>query len=270
MVEKKEIKEIKEIKEKTSSFGLNPEEMVKAGLHLGHSTSKLHPRMKPYIYGIKKTIHIINLEKTLEKLKQALEFVQKAISEGKTILLVGTKPQHKELIKSLAEECNFPYVNQRWLGGTLTNFSIMRKRIKHFQELRSKINSEEFDQYTKKEQTKMKEELHNLENKFGGVEEMESLPEIVFICDIRKDEIALKEAKKKEISVIAVVDTNANPALVDWPIPASDDAVSSARYILDKIKKAILTAKPAKEKDKEATIKEGVEKEEGGGDNKPS
>lgn len=223
----------------TKEFGLDLEEMVKAGLHFGHRKSKLHPKMKPYVFGIRKTVHIINLEETAKKFADALKFIQDIFKEKKTILFVGTKVQHRGLIKGLAEKYNLPYVSERWLGGSLTNFGIMRKRVAYFQELRDKVNSEGFAKYGKKEQSMLKRELRNLTTKFGGVESLEKLPNALFVFDVRKDNLALREAKRMNIPVIAVVDTNVDPSEVDWPIPASDDGIKAARYIVGKVEEAI-------------------------------
>ncbi len=220
-------------------FKLDLREMVKAGLHFGHRTSKLHPKMKPFIFGTKKTVHIIDLEKTSEMFEKTLGFINKTVSEGKTILFVGTKVPHKELVKSLALECDLPYVIERWIGGTITNFKVIRKRIEYLQELREK----DFEGYTKKERLDTEKEIHDLEVKFGGIEKMEKLPDAVFVCDIWKDDLPVREAKRVGIPVIAICDTNTDPDSVDWAIPANDDAISSVRYMLDKIQETILKAK---------------------------
>lgn len=224
-------------------FGLDLEEMAKAGLHFGHRKSKLHPKMKPYVFGIRKAVHIIDLEETVKKLTEALEFIQGLVKEEKTILFVGTKVQHRELIKEFAKKHGLPCVSERWLGGSLTNFEIMRKRVAHFQELRDKVGSDEFAKYGKKEQAMIKRELRNLATKFTGVEFLEKLPDALFIFDIKKDNLALREAKKIGIPVIAVVDTNIDPSQIDWPIPASDDGVKAAEYVLGKVDEAIARVK---------------------------
>ena len=232
--------------QKTSKndFGLNEEEMLKAGLHFGHKTSKLYPKMKPYIFGLRNNVYLIDLEKTVEKLNQALQFIEKSTKEGKVLLFVGTKIQNKEFIENLAKECGFPYVTERWLGGTLTNFSVMRKRMGYLKELEENKNSKEFEKYTKKERKEIEKELHNLEIKFGGIRSLETLPDVIFICDMEKDITVVKEARIKGIPIIGICDTNVDPTLADYPIPANDDAVSSIKYILEKVKEVILKAKP--------------------------
>lgn len=240
MVEEKE--KIKKETKKTD-FGLNPEEMAEAGLHFGHRTSRIHPKMKPYIYGVRNTIHIIDLNKTAEKFKEALKFIQKLISENKILLLVGTKVQIKDLVKNIALDCDLPYVNERWLGGTLTNFKTIKKRVEYFKELERKKKDRELEKYTKKERADLDKELKKLEIKFGGIKELEKIPDAIFVVDIRKDILVVKEARKKGIKIIAITDTNVDPSLVNYPIPANDDAISSVKYILEKVKEVILKAK---------------------------
>ena len=239
-----------EIKKKTKKivkkqdFGLDAEEMLKAGLHFGHRTSRLHPKMEPFIYGVRKTVHIIDLEKTLEKFKQALSFIQELSKQEKVLLLVGTKIPHKQLVEDIANQCNLPYVNQRWLGGTLTNFGVMRKRIEYLKEIEEKQKSGELEKYTKKERIKIAKEFDKLKIRFEGIQKLEKLPDAVFICDMRKDDLAAKEARMKNIPVIGICDTNVDPTSADYPIPANDDAISSVRYILEKAKEVILKSKP--------------------------
>ncbi len=233
----------KEKQAKTKS-NINPEEMAELGLHFGHRTSRIHPKMMPYIYGTRNTVHIIDLNQTVEKLEQALVFIQKLISEQKILLLVGTKIQFKDLVKDIATESNLPYVNQRWLGGTITNFEIIKKRVDYFKELERKKKDRELEKYTKKERSELDKELKDLETKFGGIKKLEKTPDAIFILDIKKDILAIKEARKKGIKIIAIADTNVDPTLVDYPIPANDDAISSVKYILEKVKDTVLKTKP--------------------------
>lgn len=226
-----------------NDFQIKIEEMVEAGLHFGHKTSKLHPKMRPYIFGVRNTVSIIDLEKTKEKLKEALEFIQKLILENKILLFVGTKVSIKELVKNVAQEVNLPYVNERWLGGTFTNFQTIKKRLEYFKELEKKKAEGELEKYTKKERAKFEEELKKLEKKFGGIKNLEKLPDAIFVIDMVKDYLAVKEAREKGIKIVAVCDTNADPTLVDYPIPANDDAISSVKYILEKVKEVIIKAK---------------------------
>lgn len=213
--------------------------MAQAGLHFGHKPTKLHPKMESFIYGKKGTVHIIDLEKTKENLEKALSFLAEKNKEGNVILFVGTKVQHKDLVREVGEELEMPYVTERWLGGLLTNFKVMKDRIDYFKDFREKVDSPDFEKYTKKEQQEMKKELSRLERKFGGIESLESLPDIIFICDLDHDNLAFREARKKEVPVAAVVDTNADPTFINYPIPANDDARSSLAYILGKVKEVL-------------------------------
>lgn len=241
---------------KGEEFNINPEEMARAGLHLGHRTFRVHPKMEPYLAGIRNTIHIIDLEKTAEKLKEALKFIQEIIREGKVLLVIGTKIQIKDLVKDFAKECNLPYVAERWLGGTFTNFETIRKRIEYFKDLEKKKREGELEKYTKKERAKIDEILKELEIKFGGIKNLEKLPEVILVLDMKKDELAVKEAKMKGVKIIGIAHTNTDPTLADFPIPANDDAISSMKYILDKMKEAILKVKGEIKIKKEETKEE--------------
>ncbi len=232
-----------EIKKEKDKFKIDPEEMTRAGVHFGHRTSRINPKMNQYLFGVRNTVHIIDVEKTKEKLVEALDFVQKLISENKILLLVGTKIQIKDLVKSVAEECGLPYIAERWLGGTFTNFSTILKRVNYYKDLEGKKSSGELEKYTKKERAKFDQELKGLEIKFKGIKDLSRLPDAIFVCDMRKDKLAVKEARDKGVKVIALCDTNVDPTLADYPIPASDDAISAVKYILDKLKEAILKAK---------------------------
>jgi len=227
-------------KEKNSDINMGPSDMVEAGLHFGHRTSKIHPKMKPYIYTVKNGVHMLDLNKTKQKLNEALEIIAKTIKEGNVLLLVGTKIQFKDLVKKIGQEANIPYITRRWLGGTFTNFKTIKKRIDYFKELEDKKEKGELEKYTKKERAKIDKEIQDLESKLGGIKNMDNLPEVVFITSIIRDILAVKEAKKKGIKVIAIADTDADPSLADYIIPANDDAISSVAYILEKVKDAII------------------------------
>jgi len=224
-------------------FNINVDEMEKLGIQFGHRTFRIHPKMKPYLSGTRSGIHIIDLEKTAEKLKEALKFIYNTIADGKVLLLVGTKIQLKDLVENTAKECDLPYVSERWLGGTFTNFDIMRKRIEGFKEIEKKKKEGGLEKYTKKERAKINKELQEYEIKFGGIKNLGKLPDVIFVLDMKKDEIAVKEAKMKNIKVIGISHTNTNPDLADYPIPANDDTRSSIGYILGKVKEIILEAK---------------------------
>lgn len=216
------------------------QEMMKAGLHFGHKKSKTHPKMKPYITGVRNMVHIIDLVKTKEKLEEALTFVAELLKEDKVLLLVGTKIQIKALVERTAKEAKIPYISGRWIGGLFTNFENISKRIEELRELERKEKEGELEKYTKKERLKIADQKRVLEMKFGGIKDIEKLPDAVFICDYDKNGLAVREARMKGIPVIAITDTNTDPTLIDYAIPANDDTVSSVGYILEKLKETIL------------------------------
>lgn len=226
-----------------SNFNLDAEEMAIAGLHFGHRVSRVHPKMAPFIYGTRDTVHIIDLEKTKEKLTEALKFIRDLVAENKILLIVGTKVQAKNLVKEMAKECSLPYVNERWLGGTFTNFEVIKKRIDYFKDLEKKEKEGELEKYTKKEKARISLELKKLETKLGGIKNLEKLPDAILVLDMKKDALAVKEARAKGVKIIGICDTNVDPTLADFPIPGSDDAISAIKYILDKVKETVLKAK---------------------------
>jgi len=228
-----------EKKTKGKDFNINVEEMAMAGLHFGHRTSNINPKIKQYIFGERNTIHIFDLEKTAEKMKEALKFIRELASENKVLLIVGTKIQVKSMVEELAKACDLPYVNERWLGGTFTNFDTISKRIEYFKSLEKKRKEGELDKYTKKERAKIDKILQVLERKIGGIRNLTKLPDAILILDMKKDLLAVKEARMKGIKIIGIADTNVDPDLADYPIPANDDAISSVKYILSKVKEAI-------------------------------
>jgi small subunit ribosomal protein S2 len=228
-----------EKKTKGKDFNINVEEMAMAGLHFGHRTSNINPKIKQYIFGERNTIHIFDLEKTAEKMKEALKFIRELASENKVLLIVGTKIQVKSMVEELAQACDLPYVNERWLGGTFTNFDTISKRIEYFKSLEKKRKEGELDKYTKKERAKIDKILQVLERKIGGIRNLTKLPDAILILDMKKDLLAVKEARMKGIKIIGIADTNVDPDLADYPIPANDDAISSVKYILSKVKEAI-------------------------------
>lgn len=240
--------EVKEVKKELKDYKFNIDLMQKAGLFFGHKTSSTHPRMKKYISGIKNNVHIIDLEKTAEEMRKAMNFIAGKMSEGKTLLLVGTKIQTKKLVKDMGKEIGIPYISERWLGGTFTNFDTIKKRISYFKTLEAKKVSGELEKYTKKERAKMDKELKDLETKFGGIKNMEKLPDLIFVLDMKKDILAIKEAKMRRISVVAIADTNMDPDQADYVIPANDDAILSIKYILEQLKEVILANFPKLEK----------------------
>ncbi|MDD5146464.1 MAG: 30S ribosomal protein S2 [Candidatus Pacebacteria bacterium] len=230
-------------KEENKIMSEEEKSMMEVGVHLGHQTSKLHPRMNKYVVGIRNTVHILDLEATKQYLAAALDFVSETIKNGGTVLFVGTKLPFQKLVQGMADQCGMPYVKGRWLGGTFTNFGVIKKRIDYFKDLKKQKESGAFEKYTKKEQLLKEKEVMDLESKFGGLVSLEKIPEAVFICDLIKDEACFKEARIKGVKVVALVDTNVDPLLVGYPIPANDDALSAVKYILEKVKDAIVGAK---------------------------
>jgi small subunit ribosomal protein S2 len=214
------------------------EEMLKAGLHFGHQSSRWHPKMGPYIYTSRNGLHVIDLKQTQTKLERAGEFVKKTVAAGGNVLFVGTKTQAQPLIESAAKECGMPYIKGRWIGGMLTNFDEVKKNIRRYLDLVRQREAGEWDKYTKKEQIGLKKEMEKLESFVSGLTGLSELPQAVFIVDIRLEKTALAEARVKGIPVVAICDTNTNPALVDYPIPGNDDATRGIELIVNYISAA--------------------------------
>jgi small subunit ribosomal protein S2 len=211
------------------------QEMVDNAVHFGHRTQKWDPRMKRYLYGEKNGIHIFNLEKTAEMLEKALNFIGKSVSEGKVVLFVSTKPQAIYLVENSAKECGMPYVVSRWIPGFITNFPTIKKRIDYLRSLKDQKASGEFEKYTKKEASKLSKTIEKLETSLGGAQNLTRKPDVVFIVDVVKDKIVVEEANRSSIPVVAIVDSNANPEFVDYPIPGNDDSVKSITYLVGKV-----------------------------------
>ena len=223
----------------TNEFDITPQGVIEAGLCFGHGKSKSHPKMKPYISGIKGTIQIFDVDKVIPKLIAALKYIQKLSQEGKTILFVGTKVQLRDLVESVARECDSPYVVNRWVGGTFTNFDILKKRINYFKSLEEKEKKGELEKYTKKERSKFDKEIQKLRDKFEGIKNLDKLPDAVFITSLYQDKLVAREARQKGIPIIAITDTDVDLDLADWPIIGNDDAISSVKYVLDKVKEVM-------------------------------
>lgn len=228
---------------KPTAPSLSVAEMLEAGMHFGHRTFKWHPKMKPYIFEARKGVHIIDLEKTKAKFEEALAFISRLVSEGKIVLFVGTKNQVKGPLEQAAKNMSMPYVSQRWLGGTLTNFSIIRNSIRLFQDLSDKKEQGKLEKYTKKERLQFDRRITKLSQTVGGLVGMNRTPDAVFIWDIKHEETALAEAKKKRIPIIAVCDTNVNPDSIDYVIPANDDASKAIAIVMKVIEQTVLKAK---------------------------
>jgi len=215
-------------------------QLLEAGAHFGHQTGRWHPRMKSYIFTKRNGIHIIDLEQTAALLDKACDFVKQVTAEGGSILFVGTKKQAQESVELEAQRCQMYYVNQRWLGGTLTNFATIQSRIDHLVRLEDQKTRGEFGRLPKKEALKLDEEILRLNRQMGGFKEMTSLPDALFIIDPTKEQIALAEARRIGIPVVAIVDTNCNPDDIDYPIPANDDAIRAIKLMCNKIADAII------------------------------
>lgn len=228
-------------------------QLLEAGAHFGHKTSRWHPKMAPYIHSKRNGTHIIDLTKTVTNLEEALSFIAQTAGAGKQILLVGTKRQSQDIIKQLAADTGMPFVTERWLGGMLTNWNTIGGRVKHLKDLEARMASGELaGKYSKLEVQRFQEEIDQMNLIYGGIKEMNSRPGAVFIVDIVNDANALREAVKMNIPVVALTDTNADPTLVKYPIPANDDAIKTIQLIADYVKSAIETgkAKTAKVADK--------------------
>ncbi len=215
-------------------------DMLQAGVHFGHQTSKWHPKMKKFIFGSRQGIHIINLEETQKALDAALAYAKKVTMRGGVILFVGTKKQASSIVEKAALGCQMPYVNKRWLGGTLTNFASIATQIRKYKDLKRKHEKGELAKYTKFEQLKISEQIKLLEEKVGGMQELNRIPDAVFILDVKKDKTALTEAVKRGVKVIAVCDSNVDPTDIDFPIPANDDAVKAIEMVANLMSAAIV------------------------------
>ena len=215
-------------------------QLLEAGVHFGHQTRKWNPKMSRYIYAARNDIHIIDLQLTVGLIEQAYNYVVESVKEGKTILFVGTKKQAQDAIKEEAERCGQFYVNSRWLGGTLTNFKTIRRRIQRLEQLRKMQEDGTFDRLPKKEVGKLELEIEKLEKYLGGIKTMDKLPGALFIVDPRKERIAVAEAKKLGIPIVAIVDTNCDPDEIDYVIPGNDDAIRAVKLIAGTMADAII------------------------------
>lgn len=214
--------------------------LLAAGAHFGHKTSRWHPKMAPFIHSKRAGSHIIDLTKTVEHLEKALAVVSQAAGEGKQVLFVGTKRQAQDIVKQAAQEVKMPYVTERWLGGMLTNAGTMQGRVKHLKDLEAKMASGELaNKYNKLEVQRFQEEIDALNHLYGGIKDMASRVGVVFIVDIVNDINAVREARKLGLPIVALVDTNADPTLVDYPVPCNDDAIKTLELMVDYVKQAV-------------------------------
>lgn len=218
-------------------------QLLEAGVHFGHQTRRWDPKMAEYIFQARNGIHIIDLQKTSKKLDEAYSFVKEQAEEGKTVLFVGTKKQAQECMKEAALKCGMYYVDQRWLGGMLTNFGTIKTRIQRLKDLETMAEDGTFDVLPKKEVILLKKEMEKLEKNLGGIKDMEELPGVIFLVDPKKERIAILEAKKLGIPVVGLVDTNCNPEEVDYAIPGNDDAIRAVKLIADVMANAVIEGK---------------------------
>ena len=228
--------------------------LLEAGVHFGHQTRRWNPKMAPYIYTERNGIYIIDLQKTVRKIDEAYAFVRDTAMQGKTILFVGTKKQAQESIESEAKRCNMYYVNNRWLGGMLTNFRTIQTRIRRLNDIDKMEQSGQFDLLPKKEVIQLKAEREKLEQNIGGIREMKKLPGALFVVDPRKEHIAVTEARILNIPIVAIVDTNCDPDEIDYVIPGNDDAIRAVKLIAGKMADAVLEGKQGEQSAEEAPV----------------
>ena len=237
-------------------------QLLETGVHFGHQTKRWNPKMKKYIFGDRNGIHIINLEKTVELIEnQVYPFVVEQVKQGKNVLFVGTKKQAQEAVKEEAERCGMYYINSRWLGGTLTNFKTIRSRVERLNKLNNMEKMGEFDLLPKKEVIGLKAERDKLETNLGGIKDMRGLPGVMFIVDPDQEDIAVLEARKLHIPIVAITDTNCDPDLIDYVIPGNDDAIRAVKLIASVIADAVIEAKQGEQIDKSEEATEAVAEE---------
>ncbi|MBI2637853.1 MAG: 30S ribosomal protein S2 [Candidatus Sungbacteria bacterium] len=226
------------------------EAMMDAGVHVGHTKMRRNPLMSQYIFGVRNNVEVIDLEKTKELFKKALEYMKELVGKGKMVLLVGTQPAARKIIDEIANETQMPSVTRRWIGGTLTNFKVISKRIETLESLEREKATGGFDKYTKKERLVLHDDIERLKKNFDGLRLLKSMPDAVFVVNMMQDGIAVNEARRMKIPVIAFCDTNSNPKLADFPIPSNDDAVPAIRYMAGRIKTALLEGRTASKEQK--------------------
>ncbi|MCH7951195.1 30S ribosomal protein S2 [Patescibacteria group bacterium] len=233
-----------------SEYDVPLTELLEAGCHFGHQVRRWNPKMKPYVYAKRDGVHIFDLAKTAEGLKDACMYVKEFAASGKTLLMVGTKRQAKDIVREEAQKAGAPFVTERWLGGTITNWEQIKKSIERLSEMREKREKDEYKKYTKKENVLLNREIKRLERFFGGLVGLGTTPDALFVVDTHREIVAVKEAKSQGISVVGIVDTNAEPEFVDYVIPANDDAVRSIKLIVSMVAQAYADGKRIAEKKK--------------------
>ncbi len=241
---------------------ISMKQLLEAGVHFGHQTKRWNPKMGKYIYAARNDIHIIDLQLSVKAVEEAYEFVKQIAAEGKSVLFVGTKKQAQDAIKEEAERCGQYYINQRWLGGTLTNFKTIRSRIERLNKINQMELVGDFDILPKKEVAGLIKERELLERNIGGIKNMRTLPGCLFVVDLKKEEIAIKEARKLNIPIVAVVDTNGDPDLVDYVIPGNDDAIRAIKLFASVIADAVIEANQGEQNTPKLEIEEDVDAED--------
>lgn len=231
-------------------------DLLKSGMHFGHQKSRWHPKMKPYIFGVRNGVHIVDLERTVEQLEKALEYTRSLAAAGKVVLFVGTKRQAQPLVKAAAESCGMPFLTERWIGGLLTNFDETKQRIKKYKNLKLQIASGEIEKYTKKEQIDLVKSVAKMDRYLAGLTNLDKMPDAMFIIDMRVCKTAVNEGLRTNVPIIGVCDTNVNPDDATFVIPANDDAVNSIRVISDLMAEAVNEGKADWEKNKIAMEKD--------------
>ena len=222
-------------------------QLLEAGVHFGHQTRRWHPKMRTFIFTERNGIHIIDLQQTVTRLDSAINFIRDVVAGGSDVLVIGTKKQARETVEMEATRAGLPYVNNRWLGGTLTNFRTIQSRIKHLQTLETSMERGDYSRLTKKEQLDISNEIERMNRYFGGIKQMDRLPSAVFIIDTVKEAIAVAECKRLSIPIVSLVDTNCDPDPVAYPIPSNDDAIRAIKLILGKVADAAIEGRTAKE-----------------------
>lgn len=223
-------------------------ELLEAGVHFGHQKARWNPKMKPYLYGVKDGVHVFDLAKTKKGLDDACDFVRQFVAKGGVIVFVGTKRQAQAIVAEEAKKAGVPFVAQRWLGGTLTNWEQIKKSIDQLNEMKDERKKGAYKKYTKKEQLLLDRKIGRLERFFGGIATLEKPPEALFVVDVHKEALAVKEAKKKEITIVGVVDSNSDPDMVDYAIPSNDDAVGAIKLIVSTVAEAAKEGRQLAEK----------------------
>lgn len=239
-------------------FNVTIKQLLEAGVHFGHQTKRWNPKMKSYIYGARNGIHIIDLQKSLPYIAAAYEKLFEMSKEGKVIMIIGTKKQANPIVAAEAKRCGLPYVNERWLGGMITNFSTIKLSIQRLKELEALKESQEFSKFTKKEMAKMEKEIVKLQKVFNGIRDMDRIPDAVLIVDVHHEIIAAKEAKRLGIPIIGIADTNADPDFVDWLIPGNDDAIRAIKLILSTMTDAVIEGKKIRDEESDKGKVEGI------------